>query len=345
MLVNPDHTAFEDAVIALNSVCIDLFAAFSVAIAILAARMLNSTVLGKVIAKFGIDGSFVGHDVAFSVDVLTNDRDNHVPRSFLDVERTSLPTALHKGENRILVARAALNLKSVFAANVGFVDLHNAASSAHWRESSVAHCLTDAVGKKPSGFHAARKHPLDLIGGDTFLAGAHQVDNLEPQMQRKVGTLKDGPLSDGELPLALVALVKAKASSLAFHLASALSVGIAAMRANWTIWPKPTLDIRESSFLVEELGAFRTEMAMKEYSNLDVYPTDDQVARMRPIAQAWFDGLNAGMQLQLDILQPDLCRSEPRASHQRRFFGRLLQTLGIGSFRPWRSSHGPNPTS
>jgi hypothetical protein len=72
-------------------------------------------------------------------------------------------------------------------------------------------------------------------------------------MQGQVGTLKDGSLSNGELAFALVALVKAEASSLALHLADALGVGIAAMRANRTIRPKPALDIRESGFLVEKL--------------------------------------------------------------------------------------------
>ena len=54
-----------------------------------------------------------------------------------------------------------------------------------WK-APVAHGLTDAVSKKPSGFHAARKHSLDLIGGNAFLASAHQVNNLKPQMQGKV---------------------------------------------------------------------------------------------------------------------------------------------------------------
>ncbi len=99
------------------------------------------------------------------------------------MERAGLTVALHKGKNRVLVARTALNLKAVFTADVGFVDLNNATSAAHWRESAVAHCLADAVGKEPSGFHAARKHPLDLIGRNALLAGAHQVNDLEPQMQ------------------------------------------------------------------------------------------------------------------------------------------------------------------
>jgi hypothetical protein len=109
------------------------------------------------------------------------------------------------------------------------------------------------VGKEPSGFHAARKHPLDLIGGDALLAGAHQVDNLKPQMQGKVGTLKDGSLPNGEVALALVAFMKAKAGGFALHLADALGIGIAAMRASGAVRPKPALDIRKSGFFVDEL--------------------------------------------------------------------------------------------
>src|ERR1700733_1480794 len=253
MLINADHATLEDAVIALNGIGIDLLAAFTITVAVLSTRMFNSAVFGEVIAKLGVDGGFVSHDVAFTVNVLANDGDNHVLRGFLDVERAGLTVALNKGKNRVLVAGAALNLKAVLAANIGFVNLHNAASATHRGERPVAHCLSNAVGEEPSGFHAARKHPLDLIGGNSFLAGAHQVDDLKPQMQRQVGALEDGSLPNGELSLALVALVKAKTSGLAFHLANALCVGVTAMRAYRTIRPKPALDIRESGFLVEEL--------------------------------------------------------------------------------------------
>jgi hypothetical protein len=192
--------------------------------------------------------------MAFARHVLPNNRNNLILGRILDMERAGLTVALYKGKNRILMATPALNLKAVLAANVGFINLDNAASATHGRESAVSHCLTDTVSEKPSGFHAARKHPLDLIGRDALLAGARQVDNLKPQMQRQVGTLKDGSLSNGELSLALVAFVKAKAGSLALHLADALGVGIAAMRANRPSRPKPVLYIRESSVFVDEVG-------------------------------------------------------------------------------------------
>ena len=55
MLINADHAALEDAVIALNGIGIDLLAAFTVAIAVLAARVLNSAMFGEVTAKLCID--------------------------------------------------------------------------------------------------------------------------------------------------------------------------------------------------------------------------------------------------------------------------------------------------
>jgi hypothetical protein len=60
-------------------------------------------------------------------------------------------------------------------------------------------------------------------------------------------------LAHSEWFAAIVALAKAKASGLAFHLADAFGVGIAAMRANRTVRPKPALDVRKSGFLVKEL--------------------------------------------------------------------------------------------
>jgi len=41
------------------------------------------------------------------------------------------------------------------------------------------HGLADAMPGEPSGFHAAIEHPLDLTGGDAFLAATEQVDDLQ----------------------------------------------------------------------------------------------------------------------------------------------------------------------
>ena len=89
------------------------------------------------------------------------------------------------------------------------------------------------MSKKPSGFHAAREHPLNLIGGDALLAGAHKVDDLEPQVKRQVRGLEDRLLAHSEGLLALIALVKAKAGGFAIELTNTACIGVSTMRASW----------------------------------------------------------------------------------------------------------------
>jgi len=111
--------------------------------------------------------------------------------------------------------------------------------------------------EKPSGLHAARKHPLNLIGRNAFLAGAHKVDNLKPKAQRKVRTLEDSSLSHSELTTAVIANVKAKASGIAMHLANTFRITISTVRANWAVRPKLALDIRESGSFIVEAGIIK----------------------------------------------------------------------------------------
>jgi hypothetical protein len=142
---------------------------------------------------------------------------------------------------------AALDLETFLTPDKGFINFDDPARAAHWSKGTIPHGLSDAVSKMPSGFHAERKHPLNLTGRYAFLAGAHQVDNLMPKMQWKMRRLEDSSLPNSELPFALVAIVKAKAGSLSFHLANALRLRIAAVRANWSSPPKLAFDIRESA--------------------------------------------------------------------------------------------------
>ena len=150
--------------------------------------------------------------------------------------------------------RTSADFEAVFPTNVGLVNLDGRALAAHRRKGPITHRLSNAMGQKPGGLHATRKHSLDLAGRNALLAGAHKVDHLQPKAQRKVRALKDSSLSNGELPLAFVAIVKAKASCVALHLAEALRVSIATVRANWPVWPKLALDIRESGGFIVEAG-------------------------------------------------------------------------------------------
>lgn len=104
----------------------------------------------------------------------------------------------------------------------------------------------DAMRQKPSGFHAANEHPLNLPGRNAFLAGAHQMDDLQPKMQRQVRGLEDRPLAHRERLAALIAFAKAETGGLAGKLADALGIGIATMRAAWTMRPKLAFDVSES---------------------------------------------------------------------------------------------------
>jgi hypothetical protein len=114
------------------------------------------------------------------------------------------------------------------------------------------------VSKKPRCFHTARKHPLNLTGRDALLARAHEIENLKPKVQRKMGVLKDSSLPDGELAFALIASMKAKASGLAFHLANALRIRVPAMRAYRAVRPKLALDICKGSGFVIEAGIVKS---------------------------------------------------------------------------------------
>ena len=73
------------------------------------------------------------------------------------MEGTSRAAALNKGKDRVLVAAAALDLKALFAADEGFIDLDNAASSAHGRKRAGAHRLADAMGRGTKRFSCCNR--------------------------------------------------------------------------------------------------------------------------------------------------------------------------------------------
>jgi hypothetical protein len=108
------------------------------------------------------------------------------------------------------------------------------------------------MAQEPRGFHAAIEHALNLAGADAFLAGAHQVNDLQPQMQRQVAGLKDGPHAHGKGLLAAIALAKARTSGLAIQAAHAIAA--AAMHAYRAVRPEMRFDVSESSGFVLKLG-------------------------------------------------------------------------------------------
>ncbi len=87
MLVHADHAALEDRVVAFDGVGVDFHASFAVSVAPLAARMVNSVMLRKLVAKLGIACRLIGHDVAFAVKVFADNRHNLAFRGALNMER------------------------------------------------------------------------------------------------------------------------------------------------------------------------------------------------------------------------------------------------------------------
>ena len=53
------------------------------------------------------------------------------------------------------------------------------------------HGLADTMPEEPRGLHAAIEHPLNLPGRNAFLAGAHEVDDLQPKVQRQMRGLEN----------------------------------------------------------------------------------------------------------------------------------------------------------
>jgi hypothetical protein len=175
--------------------------------------------------------------------------------------RTNAPTTLDKRVNDLFALSPDIfgvpfadMLVLLFPADVGGIGFNELAFTAQRVQSAArVHSFTNAVGKMPSGFHAAIEHPLNLAGADTFLAGAHQVNNLQPQVQRQMAIFKNGPLPNSEGLTAGIALAKPNPAAFARQPPSALRCR-AAMGANRAIRPQSRLNMRKGSFFIVEMG-------------------------------------------------------------------------------------------
>lgn len=178
-----------------------------------------------------------------------------------DVHGADTTTALDQRQHGFLAPasaeprRGALGAVPVLflAPDESFVGFDGLAFAAERPKLTVLHRFADAVRQEPRGFHAALKHPLDLAGRNALLAGAHQVNDLKPQMQRKVAVLKDGADADGEGAAASVAFAKADAAALALQTTNVFR-GRATVWASRSARPKQRFNVSESRFFVVEMG-------------------------------------------------------------------------------------------
>ena len=92
------------------------------------------------------------------------------------------------------------------------------------------------------------KLPLKLKGRHAFFCRTNQVDRQEPLSQRQVGVVKDGASGDGEVILAIHALIKmAHFPGFPWGLISKNSLALAA-NADKTMGPANAFKVRDALF-------------------------------------------------------------------------------------------------
>jgi hypothetical protein len=130
--------------------------------------------------------------------------------------------------------------------------------------------------KVPCGFHAAFKNALNLISRNTILVRAHQVHNLKPQVERQVTILEDCSHTHSKRLPARIAFAKADIGLAIRVFLTRLGANAikpadmlarrAAMRASWTIWPKPAFDKRERGLFVLKVWGGKNRLSHWNFS-------------------------------------------------------------------------------
>ncbi len=246
VLINPDKSALEDAEIALKRVGVNI-AAHPFALGVIDRFMLTRSRHDELVGSRS-----VSDQAAILVQMLVHGASDV---AMIQVHGAEIPVALDQGEYH----RSGFRIQSGpdgFAGlgrlgEVGFVGFNGLAKSADLT-TVILHGFTDTMSEEPCGFHAAIEHALNLPGADSFLAGAHQMDDLQPKMQRQVAGLENGPHAHGERLLAAVALAEPRPSGLAVQAADAISA--AAKCANWAVRPEMRFDVNEGSGFVFKMG-------------------------------------------------------------------------------------------
>jgi hypothetical protein len=173
---------------------------------VLALAMLDSLVRVEIL-QIGIADIFVGRDEADLIcDGLFDKQAKRVGCGVLNNLADNISLARYRSDDRRLasvgqtttvILRADVRMAILLlAAEERFVNLDNTHQLAKFLISqpspqTMAHEPRRAV-------RARADHAMDLQGTDSFLAGQHQVQNLEPSQKRIIGILEDGARDDGE---------------------------------------------------------------------------------------------------------------------------------------------------
>ena len=181
-------------------------------------------------------------------EVLTDGQTDLAHAALINHAGAHRAAALNQGqETHILAALGAISGPGLAGrGDLGFVRFNDLAGTAHGTSAAGIHGFADAMRHKPSGFEGHAEDPVQLVAGNTFLAGGDQMDGLQPEMQLDMAALKNGAHLHGKRLAAGVALIQANAGRFAAHFAHAL--GALAVVANRAMRPQASLNIRIRSF-------------------------------------------------------------------------------------------------
>ena len=253
MLIDADHPAFEDAEEALDGLGVGVSPnpfLFGV---------INGFMAGEAPADRAVHMRLIGAQMAGSIGVVENDLADFASGDGLDLHRACLAAALNEGDDLPLVAIGPLPLPAVLgmqdpsraAFNVALeslVNLNDLAFAAERTGTALVHHFADAVADEPSGLDVDAKDAGELVYAEALLGRAHQVDRLQPDVQRDVARFEDGPDLDSERLPTRVALVDTDPGALAFQRPRAIYN--AAMRAYPTVRPYLRLDVSVGGALI-----------------------------------------------------------------------------------------------
>ncbi len=243
-----DDPAFEDGPKALNRVRVDC------ANNILSYAVIDGAV--RIIGQPVIDAALIGRE---QTDLMrngfTNESFGGLFGDVLQDASDNASFAADRANDRGFTANAADNtalaavLVDALAADIGFIDLYNAAKLSLRLDKSGP----DAVCHIPSRFKRTKAHVApQLPRADAFLAGHHQMRDFEPISQRLVRIFEDRPGNDrksiarrtaggalGALPMPLAGF-------------EIIDLGIAAARAMHAVWPTPSLQVGFAGVLISD---------------------------------------------------------------------------------------------
>src|SRR6185437_71490 len=195
VLVNALHAAFENRKVAFDSLRVDSRIGRR---DVLVRRVMHRAMIGKVPGQGTILRRFVCHHPRLTRDVRANNRDQGTRRYI--VHHHALGKAgcpVNEAKNLVLVLRAAplllaLRLDGFVVSDEGFVDFDDVTPAANRLDRAFVHRRADAMRHEPRSFQRHPKRAMKLVARNPFLARTHQIDGLEPDIERHMRLLKHG---------------------------------------------------------------------------------------------------------------------------------------------------------